>query len=163
MELQNRKLPRLKNYDYSTPGVYFITICTHRKKCIFGRIVPSEEPFMQYSPIGFIVQECILSIESYYHNIKINHWVIMPNHVHLLVQITEPTTVVSKKSYSIPNVIGNFKSSVTREVHKRLPYNGQIWQTSYHDHVVESQRNYEMIWKYISENPIRWERDLFYV
>ena len=92
MDYPIRKLPRLAEYDYATPGAYFITICTHNKQCLFGKILQDNalgEPHMQYSAIGEIAKTCLLDIESHYDNIKIVNWVIMPNHVHMLVQITE--------------------------------------------------------------------------
>ena len=82
MELSKRKHTRLSDYDYSTPGAYFITICTHEKKCLFGKIVSVPnfgEPYMEYSPMGEIARKCLLDIESHYDNVKINNWVIMPN------------------------------------------------------------------------------------
>ena len=92
MDYPKRKLPRLKDFDYATPGAYFITICTHNKKCLFGTIVQEEknqEACMRYSKIGEIARGCLLDIEQHYNNVKVEHWVIMPNHVHMLIQITE--------------------------------------------------------------------------
>lgn len=165
MALPNRKLPRLHEYDYSTPGAYFITICTHEKSCLFGRILPgvdSVDAYMQYSPIGEIARECLLDIASHYDNIKVDKWVIMPNHVHMLIQITERIEPQLTIRYDIPNVIGKYKAAVTRKVGKALIYSGKLWQSSYYDHIIRNQEDYLQIWQYISGNPSKWLDDCFF-
>lgn len=168
MELPNRKPIRLKNYDYSTPGIYFITICTNHKEKIFGNISEGDvfsSPQMVLSQIGQIANEELLQIEQHYQNVKIDKYTIMPNHVHLLVRITErinpfPTMIES----DIPNIIGKYKASVTRNVGKAFMPSEKIkiWQTSYHDHIIRNQQEYLEIWEYIDTNPIRWKDDCFY-
>ena len=92
MDYPIRKLPRLTGYDYTTPGAYFLTICANNKRCIFGKIIQDDvcgEPYMQYSSVGKIAYECLQDMELHYDNVKIDNWVIMPNHIHMLLQITE--------------------------------------------------------------------------
>jgi len=165
MDYPKRKLTRLKDYDYATPGAYFITICTDKKKCLFGRIRSqgnTGEPQMQYSPIGLIARQCLMDVENHYVNIKIDNWVIMPNHIHLLVQITERINPFPTKMYDIPNVIGKYKAAVTRAVGNAFMHSGKLWQNSYYDHVVRSEQDYLDIWEYISANPSNWLEDCFY-
>ena len=166
MNLPKRKLTRLKGYDYSTPGAYFITICTHNKSCLFCRILqaaPNEEIRIQYSPIGKIAKECLIDIESHYEKLKIDNWVIMPNHIHMLVRIEERAdSAPTENRYDISNVVGKFKAAVTRNVGNAFMHSGKIWQSSFHDHIVRDERDYQMIWQYISGNPSKWLEDCFY-
>ena len=165
MDYPIRKLPRLAEYDYATPGAYFITICTRNKQCLFGQILQDNsfgEPYMQYSAIGEIAKICLLDIESHYDNVKINNWIIMPNHVHMLVQITERINPFPTKSYDISNIIGKYKSAVTRTVGNAFMHSGKLWQTSFYDHIVRNDEDYQNIWQYISGNPSKWLDDRFY-
>lgn len=165
MDYPKRKLPRLNDYDYATPGVYFITICTHSKKCVFGKIVPSNnvgEAYMVYSPIGEIARKCLLDAESHYENMKVDNWVIMPNHVHILLQITERINPFPTKKYDIPNIVGKYKAAVTRSVGNAFMHSGKLWQSSFYDHVVRNDEDYQNIWQYISGNPSKWLEDRFY-
>ena len=166
MALSKRKLPRLNQYDYSTPGVYFITICTHNKECLFGQIAMSSIPGevrITYSPIGKIAKSCLLDVETHYQNIKIDNWVIMPNHIHMLIRITERINPFPASAYDIPNVVGKFKASVTRHVGNAFMHSGKIWQTSFYDHIVRNENDYLSIWQYITGNPSKWLADQFYV
>lgn len=166
MTFQNRKLPRLKEYDYSTPGAYFITICTHDKLHYFGNIVQGKAANvvqMQYSPVGKIAKNCLLDIQSHYQNIKIDNWVIMPNHIHILIRITERMDPFpTEKRYDIPNVIGKYKAAVTRAAGNTFMYSGKLWQSSFYDHIIRNDEDYQNIWQYISGNPSRWMEDSFY-
>lgn len=168
MTTPNRKLPRLRNYDYSSPGAYFITICTHNKECLFGKVIdrgvlyPSE---MRLSPLGSIVQECILDIPSHYRNICIDNWIVMPNHVHLLIQIEErinPFPAAEDIKFDIPNVIGKFKAAVTRAARRSGICYEKLWQSSYHDHIIRNEKDYLQIWHYINENAEKWLDDCFF-
>ena len=164
MQLPDRTLPRLQNYDYSSPGVYFITICTNEKRCLLGRIPPNmegAETNVLLLPIGKIAKECLIDIPSHYTNVTVDHWVIMPNHVHILIQIKEQRGPHSKDC-DIPNIIGKYKASVTRRVGKELLFHEKLWQSSFFDHIVRNQNDYTRIWNYISGNPSRWLEDKLY-
>jgi REP element-mobilizing transposase RayT len=164
MELQSRKLPRLTEYDYATPGAYFVTICSHDKQCIFGKVIMSTMPgeaYVQYSDIGRVAAKCLLEMENHYSNVKIDNWVIMPNHIHILIRIAEPE-VDLQKEYDIPNVVGKYKAAVTRAVRHGATQPRKIWQSSYHDHIVRDEKDYKKIWEYISGNPSKWLDDCFY-
>ena len=142
-----RKHPRLKAYNYTQRGFYFITICTNEKKCFFGNPVVLN----QY---GKIVEIELMEITNHYSGIRIDKYVIMPNHIHFIVEITEDGT-------DLLNIIGSFKSVVTRKIHQFEP-KLTLWQTSFHDHVIRNQKSYERIWNYIDGNPSKWEEDCFY-
>ncbi|MBQ3193196.1 MAG: transposase [Oscillospiraceae bacterium] len=142
-----RKNPRLKAYDYTSENYYFITICTYDKLCIFG--VPG-----QMNPLGEIAEQGILKIPEHCEGIKIDKYVVMPNHVHLLVY--------SNGKRDIKTVIGSYKSYVTRLIHKEYP-ELRVWQESFHDHIVRNERGYQNIWLYIDSNPANWEKDCFFI
>ena len=148
MSFYSRKSPRIPNYDYSTENYYFITICTHDKNCYFGNIE-------SLSSAGLIAKRHILELSQHYSHVSVDKFVIMPNHIHMIL-------VLTRDNYNdVKQVIGQFKSGVTREV-RRIDPNIVLWQRSFHDHIIRNQKSYEMIWMYIETNPIRWEKDCFY-
>lgn len=140
MEFPNRKRNRLEQYDYSSPGAYFVTICTHNKEKIFGEIVDGDcftASQIKLSEIGFIANEELLNIEKHYENVKIDKYVIMPNHIHILLVIAErmnpfPTTI----KFDLSNIIGKYKASVTRSVGKafmpseKINYGNPLFMTT---------------------------------
>ena len=143
-----RKNPRLKNYDYSTQNYYFVTICCKNKCCFFGN--PDE-----LTRLGDIASDAMKEIEYHFPGVRIDKWVIMPNHVHAIIAL--PGTGVQ-----LSTVVGLYKSSVTRRIH-RIVSEAEVWQTSFHDHVIRNQTDYERIWEYIDTNPARWLDDCFYI
>ena len=139
-----RKKTRLQNYDYSSPNYYFITICCSEMKCLFGRPgVPNT--------MGLIAQEAILRIPQHFANARVDKHIIMPNHIHAIV-------VLQGKGASLPLIVGQYKSYVTRQIRKTRP-GIEVWQTSFHDHIIRNQKEYESIWLYIDANPQNWEKD----
>ena len=143
-----RKSPRIPNFDYGAPNCFFVTICTHDKRCIFG------EPG-KLSRQGLIAERGLKEIPLHFPQVTVDAYVVMPNHIHAIIINNQPGT-------PLPIVIAGYKSFVTREI--RLMRNElKVWQTSFHDHVIRNQQDYEKIWKYIDENPLRWEEDCFHV
>ena len=145
---RSRKHPRLKGYDYATPNYYFVTICTKEKACIFGSA-------RALSACGKIAEQGIREIENHFSGVKVDKYVVMPNHIHLIL-------ILQGETVSLPTVIGQYKSYVTRLVRIQEP-GREVWQTSYHDHVIRDQKGYERIWLYIESNPANWVKDCFYV
>lgn len=143
----SRKNPRLKDFDYSTPNYYFLTICTFDKKCIFGK--PGNP-----NHFGKIAEDGMNQISLHYPEARVDKYVVMPNHVHLIL-------VLEHNGMDVPNIISSYKAFVTKMIHLVNP-NLKVWQTSFHDHVIRNQKSYEKIWNYIDTNPIRWEEDCFY-
>ena len=142
-----RKNPRLKTFDYTSHHYYFVTICTKDKHYLFG--TPT-----QLSPLGNIAATCLRDIQSHFPTVYVDKWVIMPNHVHLIL-------VLSGDGIALSTVIGQYKSAVTKQI--RELYAGiTIWQSSFHDHVIRNQKDYERIWNYIHANPARWTEDCFF-
>ena len=162
MDLPKRKPTRLKGYDYSQNGTYFITICTNDRKCILGHIVgqglaPAEIVLSHY---GKIAKEQLLDLENRYKTIKINKYVIMPNHIHIIVIIEN--TAVASPCPTISDVICSFKSLTTRICNKSNNKPQKIFQSSFHDHIIRGEKDYQKIWEYIDTNVLRWEKDCFY-
>ena len=170
MELPKRKSTRLRNYDYSTAGYYFITICTYDKKCILSNIVGDgvyDIPKTILSPYGKIVEKYIQKKNSQYNNICIDKYVIMPNHIHLIINISEISKEnnvlcgMSQAPYPtanaiIPKFISLFKRYCNREI------GNNIFQRSFHDHIIRGENDYLKIWNYIDTNPQKWKEDCFY-
>ena len=148
MSYYSRKSARIPKYDYSTCNYYFVTICTHNRRCIFG--LPNEQ-----NEFGKIAEEQIRQISMHYQSVKIDHYVVMPNHVHMII-------VLEKEKHDLNQIIAQYKSGVSRCIHKMNP-DIEIWQRSYHDHVIRNQKSYENIWLYIEANPVNWDKDCFYI
>ena len=148
-----RKPTRIPKYDYSSENYYFVTICTHEKKCLFGTI-------KEISRFGSIATDSILEIPSHYSGIRIDKFVVMPNHIHMIVVIG--CDGCHTNYLSLNQIVGQYKSGVTRKIHETAPGEA-VWQRSFHDHVIRNQKDYEKIWSYIDTNPMRWDKDCFYM
>ena len=140
-----RKWPRLKNYDYSSEGFYFITICTKNRERFLSRIEanPGETARLLLSEYGRVVESYLVSFPG------IEKYVIMPNHIHLIVHKTN--------GKSICDDVRSFKGLVTKKIGK------SIWQDSFYDHVIRDEADYLIKWNYIEENPEKWAEDEYYL
>ena len=146
MELQKRKPNRLKNYDYSQNGAYFITICVQDRKPILSQIIVGEglaPPVLKLLPFGECIKEQINNLEIRYENVKIDNYVIMPNHIHILMRIENQTGGASP-SPTVSDIICAFKSLSTLECKKLLPID-ILFQRSYHDHIIRDDIDYQQI------------------
>ena len=157
MELPKRKPTRLKEYDYSTPGAYFITICTHNRECILSDIVVVGEglralPINNLKAIGNEIEQSIQYINNNYNGVKIDKYVIMPNHIHLILILDGSG---GHGNPPLQNVIGQLKSYTTNKFGKVL------WQRSFHDHIIRGKEDYNKIWEYIDTNVLKWEYGCF--
>ena len=162
--LPNRKPNRLKNYDYSTPGYYFITLCVQNKKHLFKIendnvrndlcVVPSRQ--------NLIIHKWLKETENKF-NIRFDKYVIMPNHIHMIAVIAERHT-----GRSLQDAMRWFKTMTTNEYiievkrGKLKPFDKKLWQKSYYDHIIRGEQDYKEIWQYIENNPAKWEEDEFY-
>jgi len=156
-ELQKRKPNRLKNFDYSQNGAYFITICTHNRKCVLGKIVGEglcALPNNILTPIGNEIEKTIQFINNNYDNVLIDKYIVMPNHIHMIVFLN--TEKGGHGNPPLQNIIGQFKSFTTKQYGKRL------WQRSYYDHIIRNETDYLNIWEYINNNPLNWCDDKYY-
>ena len=167
-KISSRKSLRLKGFDYNTPGAYFITFCTQKRKQILSHIVGAihESPELQLTPYGVIVDSVIQNIPEHLH-VTIERYIIMPNHIHLIAVITEEDMLCEIRESPqqarsiISKLIGYIKMNASKSI--RQSYGKiSVWQRGYYDHVVRDQYDYEALAEYIQENPLRWELDRFY-
>lgn len=159
MELPKRKPNRIPNFDYSTPGAYFITICTQDRKCILGHIVGAaigRPPTVQLSQYGMIVDRAIRAIPCHYPAVTVDYYTVMPNHIHLLLQINADADGRPMVAPTISTVVQQLKGVITKQIGR------PIWQKLFHDHVIRGEQDYLKIWEYIDNNPARWKEDCFY-
>ena len=161
MELQTRKPTRLKNYDYSREGAYFITICTHNRKNILCDIVGDgvyDIPKTTLFHCGKIVEKYIQKMNYQYDNVCVDKYVIMPNHIHLLLVVKNNgmSRAPSPTNAIVPEFVALFKRYCNRE------YGENIFQRSFHDHIIRNEKDYLKIWNYIDTNPLKWKEDCFY-
>ncbi len=160
--LPKRKHPRLDDYDYSQTGAYFVTICTHNKRCLLSRIVgrglaPAE---VEYTPFGQIAEQQLLLLENRYQGVRIDQYVIMPNHIHILFLFEKIAAGASPRP-TLMDIICAYKSLTTRECKKQFPIE-KLFQTSFYEHVIRGRNDYNEIAKYICENPAKWQLDKLY-
>ena len=166
MDLPKRRSTRLKNYDYSENGYYFITICTLKKQKILCDIVGEgvyDLPNIVLTKYGKILDKYIIFMSSKFDGVSIDKYVIMPNHVHLIIKIEiEPEADSSSApcptaNAIIPKFVSLFKRYCNREI------GSNIFQRSFHDHIIRGENDYAKIWDYIDSNPICWNSDALYI
>ncbi|MDD4923905.1 MAG: hypothetical protein PHF74_03615 [Dehalococcoidales bacterium] len=153
MDLPIRKKLRLRDYDYSQGGVYFITICTKNKNPIlWDSSVGTTIGRPPLSRIGQVIDSAINNIHTVYPTVEIDKYVIMPNHVHMLISLSDNDGRILQVP-KIGRVIQHLKGFAS----KRIGYS--IWQSRYYDHIIRDEKDYLARWKYIDENPLKWEDD----
>ena len=209
----SRKNPRLTDFDYSTPGYYFVTVCTKHRAKILGRIIAGGDGTLQggdgtpplqdraavgggfhAAPCGFHdtsyrceltsigkkIEETIQYINQHYVGIDIEYFVIMPNHIHLLIRLhpavgggfhAAPQNhhhAVGGGFHAAPHGDGTQGGDGTPPLHRvvgqlksytQRSYSGQLWQRSFHDHIIRNETDYTNIVEYIQQNPARWADD----
>jgi REP element-mobilizing transposase RayT len=175
MDLPIRKQLRLPDYDYSSPGAYFVTICTRDRRCILSEVTVGDGvldvPNVRLSPYGEILEETLREIEKTYSWLSLDRYVIMPNHIHLLLCIggngpsgtpaptnadDGPSETPTPTNETLPMLVSTFKRFTNRRC------GIQLWQRSYHEHVIRGEDDYRMIWDYIDTNPARWAEDRYF-
>lgn len=171
MNEPKRKQIRIPGYDYSTPGAYFVTICTQDRRNLFwntegspkadvGAAIsrPQNETalpcFLSFE--GEIVQSAIRNMEAIYPGISVDKYVIMPNHVHLLLGIRTDEDGRLIAAPTLSTAIGQMKRWASKKAGKSL------WQKSFHDHVIRNETDFREIWEYIDTNPARRTEDRYY-
>ncbi len=180
----HRHSTRLRGYDYSQAGAYFVTICAQDRECFFGEIVDSE---MHLNDIGRIAAECWDAIPSHHSNVELDEYIIMPNHIHGIivivddaherrgVQLNAPTTdaptvvptrnldnrlsAISPYRNSLSVIIRTFKAAMTATAHQ-IDRRDFAWQRNYYEHIIRNEREWNAIAEYTRNNPLRWSLDL---
>lgn len=158
-----RKKLRLDDFDYSSEGAYFVTICTKNRACVFGEIVDGE---MVLSDFGKIAHEFWEEIPLHFSDAVLGEFVVIPNHIHGIVFLVEYDAVGNNDRYSphrnmeyIPKIISQFKSSITHKIRKKFDDFSFAWQKSFHDRIIRNENELIRIREYIVQNPLRWESD----
>jgi REP element-mobilizing transposase RayT len=173
---KRRRSIRLKDYDYTRPGAYFITIVVHDRKCLFGEILSGV---MQSNDAGRMVQEAWDALPNHYAGVERDACVVMPNHIHGIVFVGagpsacaepegQPRGVAPTENVSVvslPDVVHRFKTLTTKQYIdgvKRFawqPFASRFWQRNYFEHVIRNEESLARIRQYIHDNPARWEFD----
>ena len=164
MALPKRKPNRLKNYDYSQNGAYFVTICVQNRKNILSRISVGEglappEPILL--PFGKIAQAQLSVLQNRYPNVSVDNYVIMPNHIHILMRL-DTAGGASPSPTTVSDIVRVFKSLTTRECKKVAPID-KLFQRSFYDHIIRNEYDYQTKWQYICDNPAKWCEDSLYI
>lgn len=160
MGMPNRKPNRLTHFDYSQPGYYFITICTKNHHSILRRGAQcAPAPLPPLTSAGLAAERFLLEIPVHYPMISVDHYVVMPNHVHLILVITAGHIGTDGRTMCAPTVsrvVRGWKEAVTKQI------GVSIWQKSFHDHIIRNETDYLRIWNYIDTNPAKWREDCYY-
>ena len=159
--LPKRKGIRLKEYDYSEMGLYFVTICTDKRRKILSNIVGvdvPDDPRVELTVYGKIADKFINQLNDFYDNISVEQYVIMPNHIHIILFVRNngssgTSTPTVKQHSAVPAFVSTFKRFSNKEIGEN------IWQRYYYDHIIRNKHDYEEISKYIHENPLKWQYD----
>ncbi len=153
---------RLPYYNYASSGLYFVTICTDRRKNIFGKIIKSE---IELSKIGQYLEECIQNLSKKLKYVFVDDFVIMPNHVHIIISIDNPDEefAIKEKEFrprrgSLSIVVRNLKSTVTLLARRTQP-DIIVWQKRFYDRIIRNENELHRVRKYIRDNPMQWEED----
>ena len=143
MCLPDRKHNRLENYDYNQNGAYFITISVKKRKEILCDIVGDDA--------HIVPKKCGTIVEKYIRNVpEIEKYIIMPDHIHMIVRIENGSMWASTPTNKISNIVRSIKTLTTKEIGK------PIFQRSYYDHIIRNQEDYNEVWEYIENNPQKW-------
>lgn len=161
MDLKTRKQLRLRSFDYNSNAYYFITICTHNRYPYFGKIIDSK--LSSYSPfIENLIENSLKDLEDNFPSVEVIQHTLMPNHIHFILANG------SDGKYNLGQIIRRFKSKTTiaykkeAEKHSLKPLDESLWQRSYHEIIIRNQKQFEALWTYSVENPIKWEMDKYY-
>jgi REP element-mobilizing transposase RayT len=165
--------PRLRGWDYRSPGWYFVTICTRDHLCILGNVARGQ---MQLSPSGEVAESELRNLPHHYVHVSIDHFIVMPNHIHAIVVIegqhrhsTNPETrtqapsiggllLMPPKAGSLSAIIRSYKAGVTRRCHE-MGLKTFEWQSGFYDHIVRANTSLQAIRDYIEKNPANWPHD----
>ncbi|NER50470.1 MAG: transposase [Symploca sp. SIO1A3] len=151
----HRRSIRLKGYDYTQAGAYFVTICTWQHQCLLGEVVDGE---MQLNDYGKIAQFHWHNLLQHHQHLELDEFMIMPNHLHGILILTEDNT--GKKRHGLSEIIRGFKTFAARRINKIRHLAGvSVWQRGYYEHIIRHERALMAIRQYIANNPLSWEKD----
>jgi REP element-mobilizing transposase RayT len=158
--LRRRRSLRLKGYDYTQAGAYFVTICAQDRACLFGNVVDEG---MCLNDAGHMLATLWNDIPSQFADVDVDAFVVMPNHVHGIVVLPDAATAVGAPA--LGKVVAAFKSTTTvhyiRGVKTRAwpEFRQRLWQRNYYEHVIRDEKALDRVRQYVDENPARWASD----
>ena len=162
-----RKSIRLKDYDYSQSGAYFVTICTKNRECLFGEVVGE---IAELSWVGNIAHKVWCKIPEHFNNVELYEFVVMPNHLHGIIFVANnvgATLVVAQNNRAgtspaptLGKIIGSFKSLCIHECIKNQLNVSKLWQRNYYEHIIRNDKELNRIREYIYYNPLKWDLDI---
>jgi len=168
-KIHHRQSIRLKNYNYSAEGFYFITICTQNRECILGNIENITINMndvcvgahicaqIKLTKIGTIVKDCLHRLEEMYTYIKLHNFIIMPNHIHMILEIERSFRAqICAPTKTIGQIIRGLKAGISGMV------GYSIWQRNYYEHIIRNENELYKTIEYIQYNPLNWEKDKYY-
>ncbi len=156
--LPNRHSIRLYDYDYSSQGAYFVTICTHQRQHLFGKIVDET---MNRNAWGNVARDYWQFIPDHFSHVKLDAFVVMPNHVHgILFIMQDANPNGNSRKGGLGAIVGSYKSIVSKQIHIQLGVTDLIWQRNYHEHIIRNPEEYYVLSAYIHDNPRRWIQDV---
>jgi REP element-mobilizing transposase RayT len=179
----HRRSLRLPSYDYTQAGAYFVTVCTHNRRCTFGNVIDGEMHLNRY---GQAAHKCWKALPDHFANVQLDEFIVMPNHVHRIVHIVgcrgtacrAPTAGTGQTSSverhipsveqfghpvpgSLPTIIRSSKSATTKHINGIRGTPGQpLWQRNYYEHIIRDERELDDIRQYIVDNPAKWHEDV---
>jgi len=165
--IHHRRSIRLRGYDYSQPGAYFVTLCTQKRKRLFGKILNGE---MRLNDTGRMVVNHWERLAEKYCHVLLDEYVVMPNHLHGIIVITDrgagitqsgsEKTASLEKRKPVGGLIGAFKTLSTSQINQSLATIGnQLWQRDFWEHIIRNEHELNLIRAYIRNNPAQWFKD----
>jgi REP element-mobilizing transposase RayT len=163
--IHHRRSIRLQGYDYSRAGVYFVTICTQTRECLFGDVADGQ---MVLNDAGRMAKQCWYAIPGHFPHVGLDMFVVMPNHIHGILFIVDKP--VGTKNFSLlqskprgtsktpGSVIRGFKIGVTKWLRQNTEFY-HIWQRNYYEYIIRNDKELNRIRQYIANNPMKWEVD----
>lgn len=179
-EIHHRRTIRLKEYDYSLAGAYFVTVCVWNRECLFGEVVDGE---MRLNESGIIIQDIWNTTPNHFVNIELDEFMIMPNHCHGIIVINRRGEVSSPDSSSVPNkmnviktnkgggtpplrkntlgqIVAYFKYQSSKRINQIRNTPGiPLWQRNYYEHIIRDDMELHKVLEYIRYNPLNWDED----
>ena len=156
----HRRSIRLKEYDYSQAGAYFVTICTQDRKCFLGNV---GNETVELSPIGKIAHEFWFEIPKHFQNVQLDTFVVMPNHMHGIIFIDDNCrggVTPPLRRPTLGQIVAYYKYQPSKIINRiRNTIGMSVWQRNYYEHVIRNEKDLNQIRGYIFNNPIRWEFD----
>ena len=167
---RNRQSIRLEGYDYNRSGVYFLTICSNRRKPKFGSITNGQ---VLLSVVGRIVEEEWHRTARLRPEVRLDEYVIMPNHMHAIIHVEESKKSIDpvgahrdaplrRAPLSLGSVVAGFKGSVTRRVRRVTETDMDVWQRNYYDRIIRNDDELKRLRQYIANNPQKWQLDQYF-